>query len=73
MVRPLPVLKKVGQSRKAIKICDGPTTGYKDGPDGVVNVKSFKNGWLPGDWFDNPVHCANCTGHHATTIYVSVG
>lgn len=54
------------------RVCDGPTTGYRNGPNGVVEMMGFKDGVLPAGWFDNPIHCSHCTGSHATTKYVNV-
>lgn len=53
--------------------CNGPTTGYRNGAAGVIELKDFADGWIPSGWFGNPIDCSNCTGSHATTTYVKVG
>lgn len=53
--------------------CNGPTTGYRNGSAGVVEVRDFASGWIPEGWFGNPSDCSHCTGSHATTKYVKVG
>jgi len=57
---------------KGFMASDGPTTGYRNGPKGVVEMMDFKDGWIPKGWFDSPIACSNCTGDHSTTIYVKV-
>ena len=44
------------------RIADGPTTAYRDGPDGVVHVLDCPDGCIPPDWHDSPAACANCDG-----------
>ena len=58
--------------KEGTQICDGPTTGYRNGPNGVVETRDFKDGFLDAGWFDNPIHCSHCTGSHAMTKYVKV-
>lgn len=47
---------------KGQQVCDGPTTGYRDGKDGVVERCEFINGFLPDGWHDTPAKCKNCDG-----------
>lgn len=71
---PGPLLFKntVIERKEKTYICVGPTTGYRDGVDGVVEVMSFLDGWLSHGWFDTPSKCENYTGSHDTTKYVKV-
>ncbi len=45
------------------QICDGPSTGYRDGPDGTIEVMDLPTGWLPGGWVDTPAKCKNDGDH----------
>ena len=47
---------------KRVKVCDGPTTGYRDADGGKVERRDFADGWLPGGWHDTPAKCENCDG-----------
>lgn len=42
------------------KIADGPTTAYRDGPNGVVDALSCEDGHIPPGWHDDPRECSNC-------------
>lgn len=53
------VTPNVSKGRQA---CDGPTTGYRDAPDGKVERRAFNDGWLPEGWHDTPADCDNCDG-----------
>lgn len=73
MIRPPPPFPHAPKKSTGVQACKGPTTGYRDGTDGVVETKDFKDGWIPSGWFANPIGCSNCSGDHATTKYVKVG
>jgi hypothetical protein len=60
---------KVGKGQQ---ICDGPTTGYRDGPDGTIETANFKDGWLPGGWHDNPAKCSQSDGEHCEYVKVEL-
>lgn len=47
---------------KGRHICNGETTGYRDGKDGTVETCTFPDGWLPEGWHDTPADCNNCDG-----------
>lgn len=66
---PPPIIQHV---KKGFMSSNGPTTGYRNGPKGVVEMMNFNDGWIPEGWVDNPIDCSNCTGSHVTTKYVKV-
>lgn len=41
---------------------NGPTTAYRDAPDGKVERKHCADGIIPKGWFDTPANCENCDG-----------
>lgn len=41
---------------------NGPTTAYRDAPDGKVERKNCLDGRIPNGWFDTPAKCSNCDG-----------
>lgn len=47
---------------QATPIANGPTTGYRDGPNGTVETANFQDGVLPDGWLDSPAKCDNCDG-----------
>lgn len=47
---------------QAQPVANGPTTGYRDGPNGTVHVADFPDGRRLDGWHDNPAKCDNCDG-----------
>lgn len=61
------------ETRKGFtKVVDGPTTGYRDGKDGVIEVATFADGWIPDGWKDTPAECKNNGGKHVEVKVDSV-
>jgi hypothetical protein len=55
-------------------VANGPTTGYRDGKDGVVETADFMDGRLPKGWHDSPAKCKNCDGvEHMEYVKVKPG
>lgn len=42
---------------QAQPVFGGPTTGYRDGLNGIVETKVFHDGVVPEGWFDTPADC----------------
>ena len=49
---------------KGFRACDGPSTAYRDGPDGTIEVMDVVTGWIPAGWTDTPANCENPKGNH---------
>ena len=47
---------------KGVKAADGPTTGYRDGPKGIIETTTFLDGFIPEGWIDTPAKCGNYSG-----------
>ena len=48
---------------KGLQAATGPTSGYRDGPDGIIETADFLDGWLPEGWVDTPAKCRNKVKH----------
>lgn len=44
---------------QAEPVKNGPTTGYRDGPDDTIETADFVDGVLAKDWYDTPAKCEN--------------
>ncbi len=42
------------ENERGTQVCDGPTAGYRDGPDGTIVTADFPDGRLPEGWHDYP-------------------
>jgi hypothetical protein len=41
------------------QICDGPSTGYRDGPKNTIQVLDLPTGFLPAGWAETWAKCKN--------------
>ena len=48
----------------------GAKVGYRDGPDGTIEVASFDEEWIPVGWHALPTDCKNCPGYHIDYVKV---
>lgn len=44
---------------RGVKVADGETAGYRDGPEDTIETRNFADGWLPDGWVDTPEKCEN--------------
>lgn len=57
------VEEKPSKKSKGFRACDGPSTAYRDGPDGTIQVMDVVTGWIPAGWTDTPAKCKNDGAH----------
>jgi len=50
------------EAAQAQPVAGGPTTAYRDGEDGKVEVLDCPDGRIPKGWHDTPAKCDNCDG-----------